>query len=502
MAKGKVALVGAGPGDPRLLTLRGRELLEKADVVVYDRLISDEILSHAKQAKLLYVGKEQGHHPVPQHEINAMLAREATEADLVVRLKGGDPYVFGRGGEEGEYLVEQGFEIEVVPGVTSAIAALSYAGIPATSRNIAQSVSIITGHARADGELEINFEALSKTGGTLVFLMSVTSLPDISGRLLEAGMDPSTPAAIVQNGTLPSQRRVAGTLSTIVEDAQAANVQSPAIVVVGDVCACVDALDWYSRLPLFGQTVLVTRPRDTAGALSTKLREAGADVVSLPCIDTHAILDKSVQDAVDQLVLGKYTWLVLTSVRGVSALFEALDNTGLDARALSKVKIACVGASTGEALAKHGIRADYTPEHYDGAHLGEGLADFLETSDCVLIFRAKNAAPGLTEALDAANVACKDVAAYETVPVSDDRAAKEVSAKVAAEEIGYAAFTSASAVRAFAKAVPEAANSKIIAVCIGPSSEKAAKNLGLRTIVAKNASLDALVCAIVDDIQS
>ncbi len=496
MAYGKVALVGAGPGDPGLLTLRGKELLEAADVVVYDRLVCDDVLNYAKGARMVYVGKEQGHHPVPQHEINRVLAEEAQGVDLVVRLKGGDPYVFGRGGEEAEYLTELGVEIEVVPGVTSALAALSYAGIPATSRGVAQSVHIITGHAREGGELEINFDALAHATGTLVFLMSVTSMPQITQSLIDAGMDPDTPAAVVQNGTLPSQRRVSATLSTIAQTSCEAGVTSPAILVIGDVCDSPIGLDWRSSLPLFGIPVAVARPLDGAGGISARIRDVGGEAVDLPCIDTHPIGSQEVRDAVAGMA--GYGWLVLTSPRGVRYLFEAIKAEGLDARALAGTKVAAVGASTADALAQHGIRADFVPEKHDGKHLGEGLARIVSKDERILLFRAKKGAPGIIRALDEAGIAYDDVAAYETAQVLDESASKTVSARVENGEISLAAFTSASTVEGFCRAVGEDTVKDVTAICIGETTAGAARSHGMNVVVSENATLDALLQAVIE----
>ena len=281
--RGKVILVGAGPGDPGLLTLKGQEALKKAEVVVYDRLVSPAILAMMPEsAEKIDVGKEASHHKVPQWQINQILLDKALEGKTVVRLKGGDPFVFGRGGEELEGLAERGVAFEEVPGVTSAIAACAYAGIPVTHRDFCSSLHIITGHAKAGAELTIDFEALVRTRGTLVFLMGVTAMPKIVEGLLRAGMDPDTPAAMVESGTTPAQRRCDATLQTLPERAAAMGIHSPAIIVVGKVCALAKDFCWYDRLPLKGKRILVTRPRDRAGTLSEKLRALGADVTEYP----------------------------------------------------------------------------------------------------------------------------------------------------------------------------------------------------------------------------
>ena len=277
--RGKVTLVGAGPGDPGLLTLKGRRALEQAEVVVYDRLVSPAILAMIPpKARTIDVGKEASHHKVPQHQINQILLEEALAGHNVVRLKGGDPFVFGRGGEELEGLAELGISFEEIPGVTSAIAAPAYAGIPVTHRDYCSSVHIITGHQREGKPLAIDFEALARTRGTLIFLMGVTAMPAIVEGLLQAGMPLDTPAAMVENGTTSAQRRCDATLATLPERAAAMGIHSPAIIVVGEVCALASRLCWFDKLPLLGQKILVTRPRDRAGTLSEKLRALGADV--------------------------------------------------------------------------------------------------------------------------------------------------------------------------------------------------------------------------------
>lgn len=288
---GLVALVGAGPGRADLITVRGRELLERADVVVHDRLDTAELLEYAGtatpsgHARLIDVGKHAGSHPVPQGQISQILVHEATLARLVVRLKGGDPYVFGHGGEEASALAAAGVPFEVVPGVTSALAAASYAGIPVTDRRCSASFHVLTGHRRANGDLGIDYEALTRAGGTWVFLMAVRTLGEVASGLLRAGASAETPACVVERGTMPEQRRIDGTLGTIEHEARAAEVRSPAILVVGDVCSLAPELDWFDALPLQGRTVAVTRPRGRAEGLARELRNRGAQVVEVPLIE-------------------------------------------------------------------------------------------------------------------------------------------------------------------------------------------------------------------------
>ena len=340
---GKVILVGAGPGDPGLLTRKGLDAIRSADVVVYDRLVSPAILAlMLEDAEQINVGKEAAHHLVPQEGINQILLDKALEGKTVVRLKGGDPFLFGRGGEELELLARHRIPFEEVPGITSAIAAPAYGGIPVTHRDCCSSLHIVTGHQRSGKELDIDFEALVRTGGTLVFLMGVSALPALCQGLLDAGMDPDTPAATVESGTTPAQRRTSAALADLPRRAAEVGVKSPAVIVVGQVCALAEQFDWFDRLPLKGKTVVVTRPRERAGTLSGRLRSLGADVWEYPCISTVP-LDPcpALEEAMERL--GDYEWLALTSPAGVDALWRWLEGHNLDARALGGLRLAAAG---------------------------------------------------------------------------------------------------------------------------------------------------------------
>ena len=446
---GKVTLVGAGPGDPGLLTRKGLEALERADVVVYDRLVSPAILALMPEGAVkINVGKEASRHPVPQEQINRILLEQAQQGHNVVRLKGGDPFLFGRGGEELELLAEHRIPFEEVPGITSAIAAPAYGGIPVTHRDCCSSLHIVTGHQRAGKELAIDFEALVRTGGTLVFLMGVSALPTICAGLLDAGMAPDTPAAVVERGTTPAQRRVSASLAELPRAAEAAAVQSPAVIVVGGVCALADQFDWFDHLPLKGKRVVVTRPRERAGN----------------------------------------EWLALTSPAGVDAVWACLEGKGLDARALGGLKLAAIGPGTAKALAGHGLRADYIPEVYDAAHLGAGLP----ARGRALILRAEMGSPALTEALKGRNIGYDDVACYRTVyenPRSD-----ELRAAVESGAAGIVTFTSASTVKGFVASVGEDADfSRMVGACIGAQTAAEARKHGIPAAVAREATMDALV---------
>ena len=488
--RGKVILVGAGPGDPGLLTLKGREALRKAEVVVYDRLVSPAILAMMPaDAEKIDVGKEASHHKVPQWQINQILLDKALEGKTVVRLKGGDPFVFGRGGEELELLAEHGVAFEEVPGVTSAIAACAYAGIPVTHRDFCSSLHIITGHARAGAELTIDFEALVRTRGTLVFLMGVTAMPKIVEGLLQVGMDPDTPAAMVESGTTPAQRRCDATLGTLPERAAAMGIHSPAIIVVGKVCALAKDFCWYDKLPLKGKRILVTRPRDRAGTLSEKLRALGADVTEYPCIETVPILPCiEMERALGRI--GDYQWLAFTSPAGVEAFWSCLRGMGKDARHLGGVGLAAIGSGTAKALAEHGLAADLIPSVYDAAHLGAELAE--QASGKVLILRAEIGSPALTEALERGNIAYDDISVYRTMYENpQSQALREL---LEAGELRYVTFTSASTVKGFVSSVGEGADfSKITGLCIGEQTAAEAEKHGIAVKIAKKATIDALV---------
>ena len=485
---GKVTLVGAGPGDPGLLTRKGLEALQGADVVVYDRLVSPEILALMPEtAQQIDVGKQAARHPVPQEEINRILLEKAQAGHTVVRLKGGDPFLFGRGGEELELLAAHGVAFEEVPGITSAIAAPAYAGIPVTHRDCCSSLHIVTGHQRAGKELDVDFEALVRTKGTLVFLMGVSALGAIVAGLLGAGMDRDTPAAVVERGTTPAQRRISAPLGDLPAAAEAAGVVSPAVIVVGGVCALAEQFDWFDALPLKGKTVVVTRPKERVGTLSARLRALGARVWEYPCISTAPLgpcpaLDK----ALDRL--GEYQWLALTSPAGAEVLWKKLEERGRDARALGGVRLAAIGSGTAKALAAHGLRADYVPEVYDAAHLGAGLP----AEGRVLILRAAEGSPALTEALAARNIGYDDVATYRTV--YENPRSQALRAAVEGGEVDLVTFTSASTVKGFVSSVGADADfSKLVGACIGAQTAAEARKHGIPVRVAREATVDALV---------
>ena len=511
---GKVWLVGAGPGDAGLFTRKGYEALQQADVVVYDALVGDGVLALVPRgARTIDVGKRAANHTMPQEQISQVLLDEALAGNKVVRLKGGDPFVFGRGGEELELLVEHGVPYEVVPGITSAIAVPAYNGIPVTHRDFTSSLHIITGHKRAGADYDIDFEALVRTKGTLVFLMGVRSLPDIMAGLLDAGMSPDTPAAVLQEGTTAGQRRVVATVSTLARAATEAGIAAPAIIVVGGVCELADQFAWREKLPLQGCKVLVTRPADVVSTMSDRLRKLGAEVLDVPAIATVPIgvaasdtlpdedearkmlanrdgdADKSaLLDALSHL--SDFDWVVFTSPSGVRIFFDQLIEQGVDVRCMAHARFAALGQGTAKELRTRGIVADLVPPKANGEALGRALAAEAQAKSKILIPRARIGNAQLVESLIQAGHEVCDLATYDTVPLVGGLV--DVAGELAQGKIFCVAFTSSSGVRAFADANAELDFSQVRAACIGEQTQATAARLGMQTWTAEDATMDAL----------
>lgn len=489
---GKVWLVGAGPGDAGLLTIRGKQVLEQAEVVVYDALVGTGVLQYIpKEARIIFAGKRSGNHYLKQSETNKVLLDEALKGHRVVRLKGGDPFLFGRGGEELELLVENGVPFEIVPGITSAFAVPAYQGIPVTHRDFCSSVHIITGHKRAGHEYDIDFDALVRSRGTLIFLMGIAAMPDIIKGLTDAGMDPGTPAAVLEKGTTAAQRRITAKLNTLEEECRRQNVQTPAIIVVGPVCALADTFSWYEKRPLAGVSVIVTRPKESVSGLSAMLREKGAEVLELPAIETVPI-DKNERliEALKGFSDHSWDWVVFTSPAGVRIFMEKLLEDQ-DVRVLAGTKIAVIGQGTQKALIPFGLKPDFIPSVYDGATLGKELAEVCGPGERILIPRASIGNKALTEALDCGKGLCvTDLPIYDTVYTSsgviDEKALLESG------QIDFAVFTSASTVKGFTAGIGDMDYSGVKAVCIGKQTEAAAKAFGMKTFTAEKATLESL----------
>ena len=494
--QGKVWLVGAGPGDVGLFTIKGREILAKAEVVVYDSLVGDGVLAIVPaSAEKINVGKRAGHHTMKQENINQVLLEKAQEGKRVVRLKGGDPFLFGRGGEELELLCEHDIPYEVVPGVTSCIAVPAYNGIPVTHRDFCSSVHVITGHKRAGENYNIDFEALVRTRGTLVFLMGITAMEDICKGLLEAGMDPETPAAVLQQGTTAGQKRVVATVATLKQASDAA-IQTPAIIVVGQVCQVADTFGWYEKLPLAGYKVLVTRPKELVSGMAKKLREQGAEVLELPAIGVKPVEDRTnIYKAFEKL--DTYQWLAFTSPSGVRIFFELLMDAGKDIRALGSVKIAAIGRGTAKALKEHHLYPDLMPEVFDGASLGAKMAKECEPGAKILLARAAIGNKEVTEELaKREDLTVDDVAIYDTFYESQELI--DEKGQFESGKIDCAVFTSASTVKGFVAATPGLDDTKVLAACIGKQTEAEALRYGMKTAVAKEASIDSLVDLVIE----
>jgi uroporphyrinogen III methyltransferase/synthase len=501
---GVVYLVGAGPGDPGLMTARALELVASADVIVHDRLIPAEALADARRdAEVLYVGKEPGDASVPQDRIEEMLATCAKKGKSVVRLKGGDPFVFGRGGEEAEALADAGVPFEVVPGVTAGVAAPAYAGVPVTHREDASAVAFVTGHEDPakggsdddDGSAEgLDYSALAAFPGTLVFYMGVKELPAITGRLIAAGRNASEPAAVVERGTLPDQRTVTATLGEVAEAASEAEVRPPAVTVIGPAAARRERIAWLEHRPLHGKRVVVTRARAQASELARRLASLGAEPVELPAIRIEPRIDsKEVRQAIESL--HSYALVCLTSPNGVRLLFEAMAEQGRDARALANATVAAIGPGTAAALAERGVIPDVVPERFVAEALVEALAKLDLNGKPALLARAAEARDVLPDALRDRGAEVDVVTLYETTAEKPEPEALE---RVA--EADYVTFTSSSTVRNFVQAVGDGIPRDARVVTIGPVTSDAAREAGLSiNVEAERHDIDGLVEALVAD---
>jgi uroporphyrinogen III methyltransferase / synthase len=491
--RGVVHLVGAGPGDPGLLTARALELIASADAILYDRLIPATALDGARaDAELIYVGKEGRGPQMPQEEIDRLLVEHASAGKRVVRLKGGDPFVFGRGGEEALVLREAGIPFEIVPGVTSGVAAPAYAGIPVTHRDRASAVALITGHEDPDKpESAIDWPALAAFPGTLVFYMGVKQLPRIAEQLIAGGRPAGQPAAVIERGTLPDQRTVVATLATIAERAAAEDVRPPSITLVGDVAALRDeGIRWFEQRPLYGRTVAVTRAREQASGLAARLRALGAEVGEAPAIRVVP-LDPPAPDP------SRYDLVCLTSPNGVRLLFGRLADAGLDARALHGARVAAIGPATARALREHGVLADVLPDRAVAESLVEALGDV--PVERALIARARVARDVLPDALRERGAEVDVLELYETVAerLSDEQLD-------AVRDADYVTFTSASTVGNLLSALGDRGSAALATprlASIGPVTSDALRAHGLEpAIEADPHDVDGLLAALVRDV--
>ena len=489
---GKGWLVGAGPADGGLLTLKGKAVLDQAEVVVYDALVGGEILAWIPpQAEKINVGKRAGCHRKTQEQINEILWTKAREGKRVVRLKGGDPFLFGRGGEELELLTAHGVDYEVVPGVTSAVAVPAYCGIPVTHRDFCSSVHIITGHPQKGRKPQLPFRALVEAGGTLVFLMGLAALPEICAGLLEAGMPPDTPAAVLQQGTTAEQAAVTADLQSLPGRAAQAQIRPPAIFLVGGVCGCREKFAWREKLPLFGCRVVVTRPRERGGSLAGRLRELGAEVLEAPAIATVPLEPDAAWDAAMEAA-DRAAWLVFTSRRGVELFLERLRSQNRDIRMFHRAEIAAIGTGTEAELRKYGLIPRLVPAVFDGAHLGRALASRLQPGDEVWIPRALHGSPELLQELkQAPGAMLRELPLYDTV--YEPAGALDWAAVFQEHPQTLAVFTSASTVRGFAAGMGKLDPHAVRALCIGPQTARQARELGMQVFVSEQASMDSLI---------
>ncbi len=503
---GKVYLVGAGPGDPTLITVRGRTLLERAEVVVYDYLASKKLLRHAPAgAELVYVGKKGNcKHSHTQDEINQMLVAYATAGRNVVRLKGGDPFIFGRGGEEVQRLHEAGIPFEVVPGVTSATAAATYAGIPITHRDYTASVAFLTGHEDPNKESSnIDWAKLATGVGTLVVYMGIKNLPVIVDNLIRHGRSPETPVAVVRWASTPQQQSVVGTLATITRVVAEAGIRPPSLIIVGEVVKLRSTIDWFEKRPLFGKKIIVTRTREQASELVAGLEEQGADclefsTINIKPVNSYAILDEELER------LREYHWILFTSLNGVKYFFARLYSKGMDARDLRGPEIAVVGKSTADLLLQYGVNADLIPTVFTGEGLAESLLDQGVEGRNILIPRALHAREILPETLRGAGAQVTVAPVYQNCPAEGDR--EGLRQELAEGKVQMVTFTSSSTVRNFIAMLAPSDQQELRQLlagvdiaAIGPITGKTVTDMGLKVHVQPDKhTIPELISAIIN----
>ena len=490
MTNAKVFLVGAGPGDPGLVTVKGQECIKSADVIIYDYLAAPALLKLAqKGADLIYVGKKGGDHTLSQEEINALIVEKAGAGYTVCRLKGGDPFIFGRGGEEAEVLSANRIPFEVIPGVTSAVAAAAYAGIPLTHRKLTATLAFVTGHEDPHKkESGIDWEALSRGIGTLVFFMGVKNLPDITQKLIANGRSPDTPVAVIRWGTMPAQQTVSGTLDDIAERAKAAGLKAPAIIVVGEVVRLRENLNWFEFRPLLGKRIVVTRAREQASDLVKRLADLGAECLEFPTIE---VVDADDTEPLDEAInkLSAYDWIVFTSVNGVKYFFGRLFKTGRDVRALHHLQTAAIGPVTAEKLLSCGFNSDIVPENYRAEAVVEAFRAQDLKGKKILLPRAAAARPVLPVELRKLGAEVTEVTAYRTRQVADNAAL--LIEELANHRIDLITFTSSSTVKNFKALLPSDNFQELIEgvtlASIGPITTDTAAELGFNVRITAEA---------------
>ncbi len=498
---GMVYILGAGPGDYGLLTLKAADCIRKADVIVYDRLVNSSIFSLAKKdAEFINVGKMPDHHAVPQHMINQILLDKALEGKVVARVKGGDPFIFGRGGEEAEVLQKNGIEFEIVPGITSAVAAAAYAGIPVTHRDYCSSLHIITGHEKPGRDASfIDYEVISKLEGTLIFLMGMKNLDEICTNLIKYGKKGTTPVAVVERGTTINQKVVVGTLEDISKKVTDEGIKSPAVTVIGNVVALREKLNWFPKGKLKGKRIVVTRAREQASSLVEEIRKLGGDVIEFPTIRIDEPLDYQHFDRVLR-GLNTYKWVVFTSVSGVKGFFKRMRTLKIDIRSLAGIHIAAVGEATAMELSEMGLNVDYIPADYTSKELLKGLVGLIGKGEKVLLARADIASKELSEGLKSKGIAFEELTVYRTVMEASMKSTIEEYLKQ--NKVDFITFASSSTVKNFMEILGKEnieLLSKTKIVCIGPVTSQTAKESGLFvSAVADKYTIDGLVDKLVE----
>jgi len=498
MKSGKVYLIGAGPGDPGLITVKGRKYLAEADVIIYDRLLDENLLACTKQdAERIYVGKASSDHTMSQGKINKLLVRKAKEGKTVARLKGGDPFVFGRGGEEALELAANGIAFDVIPGVTAAIAVPSYAGIPVTHRACASSFAVITGHedpTKADSS--IKWEKLATGVDTIVILMGMQNIAEIIAKVIEHGRSADTPVAVISEGTRSQQKTIVGTLRGIVSLIKRAALMPPAVIVVGEVVKLRESICWFENRPLFGKRILVTRARQQASVLSKILVESGALPVELPAITIKSVANnKEIRKAI--LNLMQYQWIIFTSVNGVEAFFDQLRIFKMDSRALHGLKIATIGPATGKALEKRGITVDFCPDIFTTEGLISGFQNRAIAGQHFLLPRTDIVDKELENGLTSLGAVVHEMTVYHTLP--DSQNAMQIKEKLLSHHIDVITFTSSSTVDNLIKTVGDdrALFNGVTIACIGPKTAGSAIKAGLKPdIIAREHTILGLVAAV------
>jgi len=506
LKQGKVYLIGAGPGDPGLFTIKGQRILQKADVIVYDRLAGQALLNMARNdAEKIYVGKISGRHALTQDEINQLLVEKARQGLTVARLKGGDPFLYGRGGEEAQFIRQHGLDFEVVPGVTSAIAVPAYAGIPVTHRDMTSSFAVITGHEKPDKkESSICWEHVAPGIGTLVFLMGVENLPFICSNLIKHGRDPQTPVALIRWGTLPEQEVLTGTLDNIVDLVREHDFKPPAVIVVGEVVNLREELNWVENKPLWGKRIVVTRSRSQASQLVDRIVDLGGEAVEFPAIEIKKEANLSgLHNAFSHL--DSYDWVVFTSVNAVDIFFEELISCGYDIRDLKGIKLAAIGPATRDRLVQKGLKVEVMPGEYRAEGVIKALTSVSRPGQWVLLPRARGARSVLPEELRKAGLHVNEVFLYEAVVALS--VSPQVLNEIKQGNMDYLTFTSSSTVHNFVKIVGREniarINNKTKVACIGPITADTARQYGFTVdINASEFTIQGLMEALVEESQA